>query len=181
MTETVSRHWPTNLVLDEVDLRGIVHDDLPALLSGAAAGGDTFEVIEAKRVLADEAALQAHLAASMEALADADGRPRPGGLRLEVQIWRGGYDLPATASPADYVAWCVLAATSSIHQQSGAVAVADPRAGCALVPMPGLPWGRAAMIAARPGAHLAVPGWLTHFVIPVEMAQAVIVAVAIST
>ncbi|WP_329427503.1 hypothetical protein OG339_45635 [Streptosporangium sp. NBC_01495] len=175
---TVSRHWPTNLVLDEVDLAGIVHEDLPVLLSGT--GGGSMEVIENKRALADEVALRARLTASMQALAVADSRPQPDEIHLEVQLWRGGYDLPATASPADYVAWCVLAATSSNHEQSGAIAVADPRAGCALVPMPGLPWGRSAMIAAKVGAHLAAPGWLTHFVIPVEKDQAVIVAVAFS-
>ncbi|MFI9597887.1 hypothetical protein [Nonomuraea sp. NPDC052265] len=67
------------------------------------------------------------------------------------------------------------------HEQSGAIAVEDPRSGCAMVAMPGLPWGRAVMIAARQGAHLAVPGWLTHFVVPVEKGQGVIVAKALST
>jgi hypothetical protein len=178
--KTVTRYWPTNLVLDEIPLQGIVHADLPALLA-PVPDAQPFQVIETKAAVADEGALHARMLASVQALAGVDGGVRaPRGLHLEIQRWRGGYDLPATASPADYVAWCVLAATPSAHEQSGAIAMADPRDGCAMVAMPGLPWGRAAMIKAKAGAHMAGPGWLTHFVIPVEKDQTVIVAAASS-
>ncbi|MFD8531548.1 hypothetical protein ACFV0L_29420 [Streptosporangium canum] len=180
MKGAVARHWPTNVVFDQIDLSGIVHADLTALLDADTASPQVLEVIEAKQVLADEDALRAHLLASMRALAAADGRPRPEAVNLEIQVWRGGYDLPPTASSSDYVAWCVLAATGSTYTESGAVALADPRAGCALVPMPGLPWGNPAMITAKAGAHMAAPGWLIHFVIPAEEAQSVIVAAASS-
>ncbi|WP_207944484.1 hypothetical protein, partial [Actinomadura rubrisoli] len=47
-----------------------------------------------------------------------------------------------------------------------------------LTPMPGRPWGRHLMIRPLPGAHIAVPGWLTSSVIPVEHGQHVLVAIA---
>lgn len=179
MNGVVSRHWQTHVVLDEIELAGIVHDDLPELLR-AQEGEPSFQRLATNLAVRDEAALEGRLMASMQTLADADERAWTKRISVEIQAWRRGYDLPATASPADYIAWCVLAATASTHAQSGGIAVADPRNGSAMVPMPGLPWGRPAVIAAKPGAHLAAPGWLTHYVIPVEQAQAVIVAVACS-
>lgn len=179
MNQSVTRHWQTRLVLDEVELAGIVHDDLADLLHCDPAA-PPLEILEAKQALADDNALTTRLAASVQHLANAEGRSWSGRLHVEIQRWCGGYDLPATASPSDYITWCVLAGTPPTHEQSGAIAVADPRAGCSMVAMPGLPWGRPTMIAAKAGAHLAVPGWLTHYVIPVEKTQSVIVAVAFS-
>ncbi|MEV0996865.1 hypothetical protein [Nonomuraea sp. NPDC050202] len=178
MSSMVTRHWPTNVVVSEIDLLGIVHDHIGNLL--LEPSDVPFEILDPELVLASPGKLCDALTASMAALADADSRPHVAQARMEVQRWGGGYDLAASASPADYVAWCVLAATERHHEQSGGIAAEDPRAGCAMVEMPGLPWGRPLMIAATPGAHLAIPGWLTHFVVPVEKEQGVIVAVAMS-
>ncbi len=55
-------------------------------------------------------------------------------------MWRAGYDLPATAYAEDFVGWCFLASSPApAHSESGAIAIADPRAGSALTAMPPAP------------------------------------------
>ncbi|MGH3867794.1 MAG: hypothetical protein ACRDQ4_17035 [Pseudonocardiaceae bacterium] len=175
---TVTRHWGTGLVISEVDLTGILQDSIASDLSPADM---PFAQIPPSSVVADEAALRAEFLASMNALADSHGSPPVTDVELDVQVWRGGYDLPATSYAADFVGWCFLATSSTPqHSESGAIAIADPRAGSALTAMPGLPWGRQVMISPTPGAHAAVPGWLTCSVVPLEQGQHAIVAIAAS-
>lgn len=173
---TVSRHWPTGVVIDDVDLTGIVDD---RLVGDLRADGVPFERLVPSAVIADQAALTAEFLTSMNALAQGQGTARVRAVELEVEVWRAGYDLPATAYAAEFVGWCFLASSPApAHSESGAIAIADPRAGSALTAMPGLPWGRQVMIRPIPGAHAAVPGWLTCSVVPVEAGQYAIVAVA---
>ncbi len=176
---TVSRHWGTGVVISDADLAGILRDDL------AGAGGPSgaaFEQVPPSAVLADEEALKAQFLASMNAVATAQGTAAVEQVEIDVQVWQGGYDLPATSYPADVVGWCFLATSPTPqHSESGALALADPRAGSALTAMPGLPWGRQLMVRPTPGAHAAAPGWLTCSVVPVEEGQYAVVAVASST
>jgi hypothetical protein len=173
---TVSRYWGTGIVIGDVDLTGILRDDSDRVWG---ASGPAFERIRSGSFLADEAALEAQFLASMNAVASAQGSGPVERAEIDIQIWRGGYDLPATSYPADVVGWCFLAAgPPARHTESGALALADPRAGSALTAMPGLPWGRQLMVRPTPGAHAAAPGWLTCSVVPVEEGQYAVVAVA---
>lgn len=176
--DTVTRHWGTGVVISEFSLAGIVDT---ARANEMGSTGIPYEQIPPGTVLLDEAALKTEFLASMNALAATQDAPLVDDVELDVQVWRGGYDLPATSYPADFVGWCFLAASPAPqHSESGAIALADPRAGSALTAMPGLPWGRQVMIRPVPGAHASVPGWLTCSVVPVEKGQFAVVAVASS-
>lgn len=173
---TVTKHWPTPVVIDEIDLTGLLDDDAVAALHAA---GPQFELIAPASVITGESALRAEFLSSMNALAQGQSTAPDTAVELEVQVWRAGYDLPATAYAADFVGWCFLATSPApAHSESGAIALTDPRAGSAQTAMPGLPWGRQVIIRPVPGAHIAVPGWLTCSVVPVEAHQYAVVAVA---
>jgi hypothetical protein len=172
----VTRHWPTPLVIDDVDLTGLLDD---RRLSDVVADGPPFATMTACSVIADEAGLSAEFLASMNALAVRQGAEPVTKLELEVQVWRAGYDLPATAYAEDFVGWCYLATSPAPeHSESGAIALTDPRAGSAMTAMPGLPWGRQVIVRPIRGAHVAMPGWLTCSVVPVEAHQYAVVALA---
>jgi hypothetical protein len=174
---TVTRHWPTGVVIAEIDLAGIVAADAPS----QNVSGPPLQLLDIDEAVADEAALTAEFLASMNALAQAAGTNPVERIELEVQVWRTGYDQPATSYAADWISWCFLATSPTPqHSESGAIALADPRAGSALTAMPGLPWGRQMMIRPTPGAHATAPGWLTCSVVPVEEEQFAVVAVASS-
>lgn len=178
LIEGVTRHWPTGVVVAEIPLGGILAAADPP---GPGAAGGPFEVVDTRSVVADLPALEAEFLASMNSLAAAVGSPPVQNVDLQVQLWRAGYDQPATSYAADWVAWCFLATSPAPqHSESGALALADPRAGSALTAMPGLPWGRQLMIRPTPGAHATAPGWLTCSVVPVEEGQFAVVAVATS-
>lgn len=177
--DVVTRHWGTGVVIDALDLTGIMRGNLADVAPVLADA--SFAQVPASSVIADEAALRAQFLASINALAAAQGAPAVEEVDLQVQVWRAGYDLPATSYDADFVAWCFLSTSPAPqHSESGAIAFADPRAGSAMTAMPGLPWGRQVMIRPTPGAHAAVPGWLTCSVVPVEEGQYALVAVATS-
>jgi hypothetical protein len=174
----VTRHWGTGVVISDVALGGIVRDGFAHSITPE---GPAFERITPESVVTDMGALEAEFTSSMTALATSQELPPVQRADIEVQVWRAGYDLPATSYPAEFVGWCFLAASPSPqHSESGALAFADPRAGSALTAMPGLPWGRQVMIRPTAGAHAAVPGWLTCSVVPVETGQFAVVAVASS-
>lgn len=178
LMERVTRHWPTGVVVAEIPVNGILAPGEPA---GLSVTGPPLEVLDTQAVIGDAQALEAEFLASMNTLAAAVGSPTVDAVDLEVQLWRAGYDQPATSYPADWVAWCYLATSPTPqHSESGALALADPRAGSALTAMPGLPWGRQLMIRPTPGAHATAPGWLTCSVVPVEEGQFAVVAVATS-
>ncbi|MBC6457095.1 hypothetical protein [Actinomadura sp. HBU206391] len=173
----VSRYWGTPVTIDELPLAQIISDGLDQI----GPDGVAFEVITPSSVLVDEASLKAEFLASLNSLADAQGAPPVENVELEVQVWRRGHDQPATGHPGEFVGWCFLATSPApAHSESGALAFADPRAGSAMTAMPGLPWGRQVMIRPTPGAHAAVPGWLTTSVVPLERGQFAVVAVASS-
>ncbi|WP_433464017.1 hypothetical protein [Spirillospora sp. CA-128828] len=177
---TVRQHWGTPVAVIELNPA--------ALLSAAAAeigaDGPALESLPPSDIITDLDAAAAQFRASFDALADTYGpdlAPAISSVDIQVQVWRHGHDVPATGHPADLVAWWVLAASPApTHTESGAIAFADPRAGSQMTAMPGLPWGRQLMIRPVAGAHVAVPGWLTSSVVPLEHGQYVLVAVAAS-
>lgn len=111
---TVTRHWPTSVVIDDVDLTGIVDH---RLVGDLRADGVPFERLAPSTVIADQVALIAEFLTSMNALAQGQGAAPVEAVELE-------------------------------------------------------------MIRPIPGAHAAVPGWLTCSVVPVEARQYAVVAVA---
>ncbi|MCW2947768.1 MAG: hypothetical protein JWR24_4485 [Actinoallomurus sp.] len=115
--------------------------------------------------------------AERDLAAGAPARP-PAHVKLTAQVWRSGYEMPQAASSADWTGWCFLAATKPAHGASGSVAVLDPRAGCAMTAMPGLPWGRELSFPPTRGSLAVLPGWLTSWVRPLERRQIVIVVAA---
>ncbi|MFI9597878.1 hypothetical protein [Nonomuraea sp. NPDC052265] len=175
-TSGVERLWGTPVVIQALDLAGILKPGVAA----PGPEGEPFEVISTDAVLADEDALRTRLLASMAALAAGQGLPEPSGLQLEIQAWRGGFDKPAFSVGAEAIAWCVLTASEPLNQESGAIALTDPRPGGPQTAMPGLPWGRQFVIRCATGAHAAAPGWLTCSVVPLEQGQSALVAVATS-
>jgi hypothetical protein len=104
------------------------------------------------------------------------------GCRVEIQVWRGGYDQPAFSSQARYAGWTILTASPAPeHSESGCLAFADPRADSAGTAMPRPALGASVPRHPVPGAHAVVPGWLTCSVVPLEHHQHVTVATALST
>jgi hypothetical protein len=92
----------------------------------------------------------------------------PGSLALSVEIWAPGHRVPLAHSPTPWTAWCYLAAEGQdATGRSGALSLHDPRAGCDAATVPGLPWGRALTLQARPGITALAPGWLAASVLPV--------------
>lgn len=176
--ETVLQQWGSPLLVGDLDLAPLVNAEA---LADVMSAGPRLETADETGLLADPDGLKAEFLASFTELAQAEGRDAPAGVDLTVQVWRGGYDLPSAGFAADYVGWCFLNdGAGRAHDESGAVSVADPRAGSAMTAMPGLPFGRQVIIRHRRGAHMAVPGWLTCSVVPVEAGQSAIVAFATS-
>ncbi|MFJ7412860.1 hypothetical protein ACIQWZ_18885 [Streptomyces sp. NPDC098077] len=92
-----------------------------------------------------------------------------------------GYEMPMMASDSDWVCWVFLEASAPQHEESGVIAVYDPRAGSGMTASPGLPWGRQLSLRPVQGLMAVVPGWLTSAVQPVEENQVVTVLRAGST
>jgi hypothetical protein len=173
---TVTRYWKTGLIITQASLTGIITTD-PA--TAADADGERCQVLPPGSVPGLDL-LEAHFLASMNALAAAEAAAEVTGCRVEIQVWRDGYDQAAFSSQARYAGWTVLAASPAPeHSESGCLAFADPRAGSAGTAMPGLPWGRQFLLTPVPGAHAVVPGWLTCSVVPLEHDQHITVAVAL--
>ncbi|WP_395106933.1 hypothetical protein [Actinomadura sp. SCN-SB] len=175
---TVTRHWPTPAIITSIELTGITGDGLDRI----GADGPPLEILPPGDVLDDIEELAAEFRASFTALSEV---PMPavevGDVDLQIQVWRHGYDVPAAGHPAALIGWCLLAAGGTPgHAESGSLAISDPRAGSEMTAMPGLPWGRQIMTPPTPGAHLVIPGWLTHAVVPLERGQYVVAAFASS-
>lgn len=170
-TGNVTRYWPTSIIIGELALAGIPVPE-------TAADGPAAEDLPCDPV--SLAALERQFLTSMNALARDAGTEPVAGATVKVRAWRAGYDEPAFAVPARYAGWTILAGTATQHPESGCLAFSDPRAGSPLTAVPGLPFGRQAVVIPRPGAHAVVPGWLTSSVIPLEAGQLLIVAEAAS-
>ncbi len=178
-TGTVTRYWKTGLIITHADLTGIITAD-PAT-TALPGDGERCQVLPPGSVPGLDL-LEEHFLASMNTLATAEKAPKVTGCRVEIQIWRDGYDQPAFSVQARYAGWTILAASPAPeHSESGCLAFADPRAGSAGTAMPGLPWGRQFLMTPVPGAHVVVPGWLTCSVVPLEHHQHITVAMAVST
>jgi hypothetical protein len=174
---TVSRSWKTGLIITRADLTGISPGDPAAIMDGP---GERCQVLPPGSVPGLDL-LEEQFLTSMNTLAAAEDAPEITACQMEIQVWRDGYDQPAFSSQARYAGWTVLAASPAPeHSESGCLAFADPRAGSAGTAMPGLPWGRQFLLTPVPGAHAAVPGWLTCSVVPLEHGQHITVAVAVS-
>ncbi|WP_327357789.1 hypothetical protein [Streptomyces sp. NBC_01304] len=169
--DTVEKAWPTRLWL------GTISPDLDEQLLGrelrtsAASGCRDLEaetVLDSAQASAvfDGLALQIHTG------------PR-GTVRLRVQVWSAGHRIPLTYGNAAWSAWCYLAVEGpGGDSRSGAICLHDPRAGCDLATVPGLPWGRALTLQAEPGLAVIAPGWLASSVLPVSTGHAVAVLLA---
>ncbi|MDH6629431.1 hypothetical protein M2271_007267 [Streptomyces sp. LBL] len=189
--KTVTRLWETACAVRTIDLAPITRiRDIPI-------DGPQQEFVPLDTLLSDPEALRAEFAASMDELDEEYGRrggvpsyavademrlieaaPRGREIKMTGQVWRRGFELPQYCSPSDLLGWCFLHATEPRHEDSGSVALLDPRAGSEGTAMPGLPWGREVTFRPAPGLLTVGPGWLTSTVRPVEDGQAVVVVVA---
>lgn len=174
---TVTRYWGTPITIDKLPIDDIIGPGIADVAAGPAC-----ETLDPRQVLDDPDRLVNEFLASFSALAaaqDPDDPPAINGAHLDVQVWRHGYDEPAAGYGSDFIGWCFLATSPApAHSESGALSLADPRAGSAMTAMPGLPWGRQVMVRPVPGAHLAAPGWLTSSVVPLERGQFAVIAIA---
>ncbi|TDB87673.1 hypothetical protein E1264_13995 [Actinomadura sp. KC216] len=174
----VRQHWGTPVAFATLDPAGLLSP------SAAEIGpeGPALEALPPGEIITDLEALAACFHRSFDALADAHGpglAPPLGGVAIDVQVWRHGYDRPAARHAADLVAWWVLdAGPAHAPTGSGAIALADPRTGFPRAAMPGQPWGRHLVVRPTPGAHVAVPGWVASSIVPLERGQHVLVAFA---
>lgn len=77
--------------------------------------------------------------------------------------------IPMRASRADWSAWIWTGAHGvPTTEESGCVHLHDPRAGANLTVLPGLPWGRPAILHPAPGTIVIWPGWLTWTLLPIS-------------
>ena len=191
---TVTRLWTTACGVRRIDLAPIVRlFDIPL-------EGPQREFLALDTVLSDPSALRAEFVSAMDELDQEHGlqggvpsyaamdelqlseAKRPDDkIKMTVQVWRRGFELPQYSSSSDLLGWCFLHATEPRHEDSGSVALLDPRAGSEGTAMPGLPWGREVTFRPSPGLLAVGPGWLNSTVRPVEDGQAVVVAVASKT
>ncbi|MFI0367228.1 hypothetical protein ACH35V_05070 [Actinomadura sp. 1N219] len=174
----VQQHWGTPVAFATLDPAGL----LSPSAAGIGAEGPALESLPPGEIITDLEAAAAQFHRSFDALADSYGpglAPPVGGVAIDVQVWRHGYERPAAVHPGDLVAWWVLDAAPAVNG-SGAIAFADPRTGSPRAATPGQPWGRNLVVRPVPGAHVAVPGWLASSVAPLERGQHVLVAVGSS-
>ncbi|MFE9687136.1 hypothetical protein [Streptomyces sp. NPDC006285] len=77
--------------------------------------------------------------------------------------------IPIRASRADWCAWIWLDEQGEPQtEESGSVHLHDPRAGAGLTVLPGLPWGRPAVLHPRAGTASIWPGWLSWTLLPLS-------------
>ncbi|TMR05574.1 hypothetical protein ETD83_06000 [Actinomadura soli] len=176
----VQQHWGTPVAFATLDPAGL----LSSSAADVGAEGPAMETLPPGEIITDLEAAAARFRRSFGALADSCGpglAPPVGGVAIDVQVWRHGYERPAARHPADLVAWWVLdAGPSAALTGAGAIAFADPRTGSPRAAAPGRPWGRDLVVRPVTGAHVAVPGWLASSVTPLERGQHVLVAIASS-
>ncbi|WP_067461053.1 hypothetical protein [Actinomadura macra] len=174
----IRQHWGTPVAFATLDPAGLLTPSAARI----SAEGPAMETVPPGEMIADLDAVAAQFHLSFDELVAAhhpDLAPPISGVAIEVHIWRHGHHLPPAAHPADLIAWWVLhSAPTPAPSDSGAIALADPRTGSPFAPLPGRPWGRHLLIRPIPGAHVAVPGWLTTSVTPLAPGQHVLVAVA---
>lgn len=190
---TITNLWATACAIREVDLSRVARDPAPALFDGPQ-----HEPVPLDSVLIDTEALRSEFRAAMTELSThgvSGGIPGPEliavppadlalhdlHIDLTAEVWRAGYEVPQKCSPADLTGWCFLHATTPRHEDSGSVAILDPRAGSERTAMPGLPWGREYTFRSSPGLLAVAPGWLTSTVRPLEDGQNAVVVVAHAT
>lgn len=176
----VQQHWGTPVAFATLDPGGLLSPSAAEI----GAEGPAEEILPPGEIITDLEAMAARFHRSFDALADSYGpelAPPVGGVAIDVRVWRHGYERPAARHSADLVAWWVLdAGPTHAPTGSGAIAFADPRAGSVTPGTPGQPWGRHLVVRPVPGTHIAVPGWLTHSVVPLKRGQHVLVAFASS-
>ncbi|WP_390623145.1 hypothetical protein ACEQUB_p00210 (plasmid) [Ralstonia syzygii] len=91
-----------------------------------------------------------------------------------VEIWSAGHveALCDDSQDATHIVIVVLDVScdeaAQPAQYSGTLMIRDPRAGCANVFAPGLPYGRPFEFVPRPGAYICYPAWLRCAVLPVS-------------
>ncbi|MFG3133474.1 hypothetical protein ACGFZU_37990 [Streptomyces tendae] len=77
--------------------------------------------------------------------------------------------IPIRASRADLCAWLWISQDGEKDtDESGSIHLHDPRAGAHLTVLPGLPWGRPAVLAPAPGTAVLWPGWLSWTLLPLS-------------
>lgn len=91
-----------------------------------------------------------------------------------IETWVAGYlealcgDMPEATHIVIVVLDVSREEATPPSNYSGTLMIRDPRAGCANVFVPGLPYGRPFEFFAQPGAYVCYPAWLRCAVLPVS-------------
>ncbi|MFE4579389.1 hypothetical protein [Streptomyces chartreusis] len=139
--------------LFDIPLEGLQRESLTLDTVLSDPGALRAEFVSAMDELEQEHGLQGGMPsyAAMDELQLSEAKRPDGKVKMTVQVWRRGFELPQYASSSDLVGWCFLHCTEPRHEDSGSVALLDPRAGSEGTSMPGLPWGREVTFRPSPG------------------------------
>lgn len=158
--------WATRLWIGKLEV--MIKDDSPALLENS---GVLITAHAPERILADSWQVLSDVYDVLAAMLT-DGDSLVSGLTevdLCVETWAPGYAVGLAYGRGAWNAWCFLDSTEDVRgPESGGLSLHDPRAGCASVTVPGLPWGRPMKIAPKPGLAVLHPGWLGYSILPVR-------------
>lgn len=158
--------WATRLWVGK--LGAMIKDGFPALLEDSGA---LMTAHAPESVLADSRQVLCDVRDVLAALLADSGSPVSGltEVDLRVETWTPGYAVGLAYGTGAWNAWCFLDSTEEVRDpESGGLSLHDPRAGCASVTVPGLPWGRPMKIAPKPGLAVIHPGWLGYSILPVR-------------
>ncbi|MGN5633249.1 hypothetical protein [Streptomyces sp. AC154] len=181
-SHTVQHVWSTAVLVRELRVRSLIRESP----TRTRPDGQPHTQLPAEDLVHDISSLRGEILGAMQQLygraTESGPRVRPvTGVDIVAEVWRAGYELPMMASEGDWLCWIVLEASVPQHEESGVIAVYDPRAGSGMTASPGLPWGRQLSLRPVQGLMAVVPGWLTSAVQPIEDNQVVTVLRASST
>ncbi|GEM_PF-3080491 len=165
-SDHVQTLWSTRVWMGQLDV--VLRDGAPEEMLLEGSPGDVARV-DTEAVLADGQQVTEGLQGALSHLLPAVGRSWSIEIDLQVQVWSGGYSVGLAYGHGDWQGWCFLASNLDVDgPESGALTLHDPRAGCASVTVPGLPWGRPLTISPAPGLAVLHPGWLGYSILPVR-------------
>ncbi len=170
LAPSITSLWQTPIWLDNVTL-GLNDDTVSALLAEPAAGGCV--AVDPARILTKPAQARTLF---MTALRDIVATELDAQVTLTIELHSTEHGIALQYSRSAWQGRHIIASTSADPQSaSGMLSLHDPRAGCAAVSVPGLPWGRPLTVKAHPGLTVLHPGWLAYSTTPLAVGHRLLV------